>query len=213
MSHRLTPQGRAFFLNSPPVIVVKANSKSTVHRRIHMDTIGIKLYGAGGNITGGLLIAGLFTATAYNLPTRNIPLLRQKVAKVLRSSGFPSDSHSGRALLNVLETFPRDELFQISPDQLARISEEVLKIDLTPRPRVFIRRDEFRRFVSVFVYAAARALQHARCASQSRRCLRRRSMGVSKSSTPFFPESPMVRVHFVIWRRQGELQKSGGGGS
>ena len=87
---RLTPQGRAFFLNSPPVIVVKANCKSTVHRRIHMDTIGIKLYGAGGNIIGGVLIAGLFTATAYNLSTRNVPLLRQKASKVLRSSGYPT---------------------------------------------------------------------------------------------------------------------------
>ena len=102
----LTPQGRAFFLNSPPVIVVKANSRSTVLRRVHMETIGIKCHDAGGNITGGVLVTGLFTATAYNLSTRNIPLLRQKVSKVLRSSGYSPDSHSGRALLNVLETFP-----------------------------------------------------------------------------------------------------------
>ena len=71
--HRLTPQGRAFFLNSPPVIVVKANSKSTVHRRIHMDTIGIKLYGAGGNITGGVLIAGLFHGNGLQPVDRQSP--------------------------------------------------------------------------------------------------------------------------------------------
>ena len=203
--HRLTPQGRAFFLNSPPVIVVKANAKSTVHRRIHMDTIGIKLYGAGGNITGGVLIAGLFTATAYNQSTLKVPLLRQKVSKVLRSSGHPLDSHSGRALLNVLETFPRDELVQISPDQLARISEEVLKIDLTPRARAFIRRDEFRRFVSVFVYVP-RERHNTQVRLQIEKMLEKAFDGHLESATPFFPESPMVRVHYVVWSGQGEMQ-------
>src|SRR5262249_55052949 len=102
---RLTPQIRAFFLNSPPVIVAKGNAKSTVHRRAHMDIIGIKLHGEGSKISGQLRIAGLFTASAYNLSTLSIPLLRQKTAKVLRSSGYPAGSFSERALLNVLETF------------------------------------------------------------------------------------------------------------
>jgi glutamate dehydrogenase len=203
--HRLTPQGRAFFLNSPPVIIVKANSKSTVYHRVHMDTIGIKLYGAGGNITGGLLIAGLFTATAQNLSTRNVPLLRQKVARVLRSSGFPYESHSARALLNVLETFPRDELFQISADQLVRISEEVLKIDLTPQPRAFMRRDEFRRFVSVFVYVP-RERHNTQARLEIEKMLEKAFNGRLESATPFFPESPMVRVHYIVWRGQGDLQ-------
>ncbi len=201
----LTPQGRAYFLNSPPVIVAKANSKSTVYRRIHMDTIGVKLYDAGGNITGGVLIAGLFTASAYNLPTRNIPLLRQKAGKVLRSSGYPPESHSGRALLNVLESFPRDELLQISPDQLARISEEVLKIDLTPRPRVFVRRDEFRRFVSVFVYVP-RERHNTQVRIAIEKMLENAFDGRLESATPFFPESAMVRIHFVLWRKDADLR-------
>ena len=201
----MTPQGRAFFLNSPPVLVVKANSRSTVLRRVHMDTIGIKSYDAGGNITGGVLVTGLFTATATNLSTRNIPLLRQKVSKVLRSSGYPPDSHSGRALLNVLETLPRDELFQISSDQLARISEEVLKIDLTPRPRAFVRRDEFRRFVSVFVYVP-RERHNTQVRLAIEKMLERAFDGHLECATPFFPESPTVRVHYVVWRKDGDLQ-------
>ena len=203
--HRLTPQGRAFFLNSPPVIVVKANSRSTVLRRVHMDTIAIKCHDAGGNITGGVLVTGLFTTTAYNLSTRNIPLLRQKVSKVLRSSGYSPDSHSGRALLNVLETFPRDELFQVAPDQLARISEEVLKIDLTPRARAFVRRDEFRRFVSVFVYVP-RERHNTQVRLEIEKMLEKAFDGRLESATPFFPESPTVRVHYVVWRKEGDLQ-------
>ena len=117
-----------------------------------MDIIGIKNYGDDGRITGQLRVAGLFSASAYNLSTLDIPLVRLKADEILKSSGYPFDSYSGHALLNVLETFPRDELFQISPAQLARIPEEVLKLDLTPRPRVFIRRDEFERFVFAFLY-------------------------------------------------------------
>src|SRR5690606_27242099 len=83
-ARRLTPASRDFFLNSPPVIVAKANSRSTVHRRAHMDTIGIKLYGEHGKITGELRFAGLFTATTFNISTRRIPLLRLKVEQVMR---------------------------------------------------------------------------------------------------------------------------------
>jgi glutamate dehydrogenase len=204
---RLTPESRAFFLNSPPVIVAKANSKSTVHRRIHMDTIGIKLYGDGGNIAGEMRVAGLFTASAYNLSTRNIPLLRLKVDRVIRSSGYPPESYSGRALLNVLETFPRDELFQISAEQLARISEEILKIDLTPRPRLFVRRDEFGRFVSVFVYVPReRYNTDTRVAIAS--MLEETFDGRFESFTPFFPEGATVRIHFVVWRKDVELRNA-----
>ena len=148
----LTPQIRSYFLNSPPVIVAKGNGKSTVHRRARMDIVAIKLYGEDGRITGQLRIAGLFAASAYNLSTLNIPLLRHKAGTVLQSSGYPAGSHSGRALLNALETFPRDELFQIPAEQLARVAGEIVKMDLAPRARVLIRRDEFERFVAAFVY-------------------------------------------------------------
>ena len=148
----LTPQIRAYVLNSPPVIVAKGNGKSTVHRRARMDIVAIKLYGRGGRIAGQLRIAGLLAASAYNLSTLNIPLLRHKVETVLQGSGHPMGSRSERVLLNVLETFPRDELFQIPAEQLARIAGEMVKTDLSPRPRVIIRRDEFERFISAFVY-------------------------------------------------------------
>ena len=105
----------------------------------------------------------------------------------------------------MLETFPRDELFQISPDQLARISEEVLKIDLTPRARAFIRRDEFRRFVSVFIYVP-RERHNTQVRLQIEKMLEKAFDGQLESATPFFPESPMVRVHYVVWRGQGDMQ-------
>jgi glutamate dehydrogenase len=202
---RLTPQIRALFLNFPPVIVAKGNEKSTVHRRVHMDIIAIKLHGEGGKITGQLRIAGLFTASAYNLSTLSVPLLRQKTTKVLRGSGYPAGSFSERALLNVLETFPRDELFQISTEQLVRVAEGILKTSLTPRPRVFIRRDGFERFISAFVYVP-RERYNTRVRVEIVKILEEAFGGHLESFTPFFPEGSMVRIHIVLWRDEGSLK-------
>ncbi len=203
--HRLRPQGRAFFLNSPPVIILKAIGKSTVHRRAHMDAVAVKLYGADGAIAGVVLFVGLFAATAYNLPTRAIPLLRRKADKVMLSSGHAPESHSGRALTNILDTFPRDELFQIAPAQLSRICGEVLKIDLTPRPRAFVRRDEFGRYVTVFIYVP-RERHNTEVRHGIERMLEQAFGGRLDAATPFFPESAMVRVHYVLWREEAELK-------
>jgi glutamate dehydrogenase len=200
----LPPKVRAFFLNSPPVIVAKGNDKSTVHRRVHMDIVGVKLYGPGGAIAGHLRLAGLFTSSAYNHSTLNTPILRQQASKVLRSSGHPQGSHSERALLNVLETFPRDELFQISAEQFAQIADEVLKLNLTPRPRVFIRRDEFERFVSAFVYVPRERFNtDVRVAIIQ--MLEDAFGGRFESCAPYYSENAMVRTHIVIWRADAEL--------
>ena len=183
----LTPQIRAYVLNSPPVIVAKGNGKSTVHRRARMDIVAIKLYGRGGRIAGQLRIAGLLAASAYNLSTLNIPLLRHKVETVLRGSGHPMGSRSERVLLNVLETFPRDELFQIPAEQLARIAGEIVKTDLSPRPRVIIRRDEFERFISAFVYVP-RERYNTEVRLAMVQMLEEKIRRASRSFTPFFPE-------------------------
>ncbi|MGO8780638.1 MAG: NAD-glutamate dehydrogenase [Rhodomicrobium sp.] len=201
----LTPQIRSYFLNSPPVIVAKGNDRSTVRRRVHMDVVGVKLYGEGGRITGQLRLAGLFTASAYTLSTLNIPLLRLRTGQVLCSSGYPHDSHSERALLNVIESFPRDELFQISAGQLAKISGEILKTDLTSRPRVFIRRDEFERFVSAFVYVP-RERYNTDVRVAVLKMLEAAFCGRFESFTPFFSDGAMVRIHYVIWRNVEALK-------
>ena len=190
-------------------MVAKGNDKSTVHRRAHMDVVAIKLHGEGGKITGQLRIAGLFTASAYNLSTLSVPLLRQKIVKVLRGSGYPAGSFSERALLNVLETFPRDELFQISAEQLVRVTDGILKTSLTPRPRVFIRRDGFERFISAFVYVP-RERYNTQVRVEIVKTLEEAFGGRLESFTPFFPEGSMVRIHIVIWREEESLKDATG---
>src|SRR5437868_5974593 len=118
-----------------------------------MDYIGVKRFDAEGRLTGEFRIVGLFTSTAYTRSTRTIPYLRRKVDAIVTRAGFDPDSHSGKALVNVLESYPRDELFQIDEDTLYQFALAVLQLDERPRVRVLPRRDRFNRFVSILVYA------------------------------------------------------------
>ena len=109
----LTPEIRRFYFAPAPLIVTKSSVVSRVHRRVHMDYIGVKTYRPDGTVGGEIRIVGLFTSHAYTGSARDIPMLRRKVDTVLKQAGHPLSSHAGKALVNVLETFPRDELFQI----------------------------------------------------------------------------------------------------
>src|SRR4051812_3826727 len=148
-----TPEIMAFLKEPRPLIVAKANIHAHVHRRVYLDYIGVKRFDAAGNLTGEFRIIGLFTSTAYTRAAHGIPYLRRKIAAVEKRAGFESNSHSGKALANVLEHYPRDELFQIDEDTLYRFVLAIMQLDERPRVRVLARHDRFDRFVSVLVFA------------------------------------------------------------
>ncbi|WP_223291776.1 NAD-glutamate dehydrogenase [Defluviicoccus vanus] len=146
------PPAARVFLERPELLAVsKASRHSTVHRPTHMDTIVIKRLD-GGKVTGVHLIVGLFGSAAYTVSAREVPLLRRKIEHVLDLAGFAPRSHDARALINILETFPRDELFQVTEDYLLRVALGVLHLQQRPRVALFVRRDDFDRFVSCLVY-------------------------------------------------------------
>jgi glutamate dehydrogenase len=199
----MTPEIRKFFFAPAPLIVTKANVRSRVHRRAYMDYIGVKIYGDKGEISGELRIVGLFTSTAYTRSTKNIPFLRQKVEVVLNRSGHSANSHTGKALQNVLETFPRDELFQIGVDQLYQTAVGIQSLDLRPRARAFARVDEFDRFVSIIVYVPRdRFSTNVRIKIGA--FLAETYKGRLSAYYPFFPEGPLVRIHFIVGRAKGK---------
>lgn len=141
------------FLHQPePMIITKANVKSTVHRVTHMDYVGIKKFDQKGNLCGELRFVGLFTSVAYSRLPQEIPFLRKKVDSVMERSRFDPRSHDGKILSHILEDFPRDELFQISDDELFTMAMGILHLQERPQPKIFVRRDKFERFVSVLVF-------------------------------------------------------------
>lgn len=199
----MTPEIREFMMRPDPLIVSKANVKSRIHRRVHMDYIGVKLFDAKGKVAGELRIVGLLAATTYTRSTRVIPYVRQKVERIMQRSGFDNQGHSGRALTNVLESYPRDELFQIEEDALYENAKAILNLDERPRVRVLARRDRFDRFVSILTY-----VPRDRYATEVRleigRSLAKAYDGRVSAWYVTYPEGPLVRVHFIVGRDQGE---------
>ena len=148
----LTEAGRKKAREKRALVITKANSRSTVHRPAYLDYIGIKSFDAAGNVNGERRFIGLFATTAYAGSVRDIPVVREKVAAVLDDAGFPPDSHSGKDLLGILETYPRDELFQIEIPDLAAIATGIQRLQERRRTRLFLRPDIYGRFMSAVVY-------------------------------------------------------------
>jgi len=199
----ITPEIREFLKEPKLLIMTKAAVRSRVHRRVHLDYIGVKRFDPDGNLVSECVFCGLLTSTAYTRSVRAIPYLRRKVDRVINRAGFDPASHSGKALVNVLEHYPRDDLFQIDDDTLYQFAMAVLQLDERPRVRVLPRRDRFDRFVSVLVYIP-RDRYDSRIRAKIGDYLAATFQGRVRAFHPFFPEGPMVRVHFIIGRYEGE---------
>ena len=140
-------------MKAPELLVIsKATARSTIHRPGHLDYIGVKQFDENGVVTGERRFLGLYTSTAYRRSPRDIPYLRDKIARVFARSKLEPVSHSGKSLMHVLETYPRDELFQISEDELFDISKGIVHLGESQRVKMFVRNDRFQRYISSIVF-------------------------------------------------------------
>ncbi|WP_435243678.1 NAD-glutamate dehydrogenase [Streptomyces cucumeris] len=150
--NRLPADARAKAREHKLLVLTKANSRATVHRPSYLDYVGVKKFDAAGNVIGERRFLGLFSSAAYTESVRRVPVIRRKVDEVLAGAGFAPNSHDGRDLLQILETYPRDELFQTPVDQLRSIVTSVLYLQERRRLRLFLRQDEYGRYYSALVY-------------------------------------------------------------
>jgi glutamate dehydrogenase len=177
-------------------LVTKANLLSTVHRSGYLDYVGIKHFDAGGTLIGERRFLGLWTSAAYNTNPREIPQLRQKVAQVAEHFALAPDSHDGKALHHILESFPRDELFQASVAELNRIVTGIFGLQDRPRVRVLLRRDPFRRFYSCLVYVP-REKYNTQVRQRIEAVIREALAALSMESQVQIAESNLARLHIV----------------
>jgi glutamate dehydrogenase len=177
-------------------LVTKANSLSTVHRPGYLDYVGIKQFDAKGRLIGERRFLGLWTSAAYNSNPREIPLLRQKVAQVAEHFALAPDSHDGKALQHILESFPRDELFQASVAELNRIVTGIFGLQERPRVRVLFRRDSFHRFYSCLVFVP-REKYNTQVRQRIERVIRDGFSAFSMESQVQIAESNLARIHIV----------------
>jgi glutamate dehydrogenase len=193
----ITDEVRHLMSQPTPLFVTKANVRSTVHRAVHMDYIGFKRFDKKGRLIGERRFIGLFTSAAYNQSPLAIPLLRRRVNKTVHGAGLSRSSHDGKALTNVLETFPRDELFQIGEEDLNNISLGVLELQDRPRIKAFARRDPFGRFVSCLVYVP-RETHTTDLRLSFGEIVAREYHGHVSASYTHIGETPLARIHYII---------------
>ena len=184
-------------------IITKDNEKSRVHRPAYLDYIGIRTFSADGQVSGERRFLGLFASSAYSESVPRIPVLRQKAAEVLRRSGYAPSSHGGKAIMDVLDTYPRDELFQASIGELAPVVEKVAHLKERRQVRMFVRREPYGRYLSCLVYLPRDRYTTA-VRKRMEELLLTRLGGASIDYTARVSESVLARLHFVVRMPVGE---------
>ncbi len=194
---RLRPEARRSAREPHLLTITKANSRATVHRPVYLDYIGIRTFDDDGQVVGERRFLGMFTTAAYAESVLRLPIVADKVGAVLDRSGFSARSHSGKDLLGVLEGYPRDELFQADVDTLVAVTADVLHLTERRRSKLFLRRDEFGRFVSCLVYLP-RDRYNTTVRLRIEAMLREAFGAEQVDYTTRVSESPLAQLHFVL---------------
>lgn len=207
---KLSPAVASFLASKEPILIAKSSTKSLVHRRVYMDYVAVKNFAPDGTAIGEELFVGLFTAEAYNRPASDIPLIRAKVDAVLENTAFAPGGHNEKALVNILESCPRDELFQVDVETLTETALGILRLYKRPRVKLFLRRDRFDRFISAMLFVP-RDRFNSEIRERAGQMLAETFDGRVLSFTPFFGDAALVRVHYIIGITPGAPEGPGMG--
>ncbi len=193
------------FLKQPELLRInKANRRSTVHRPVHMDAVAVKCFDAKGNVTGERLFVGLFTSVAYSRSPREIPLLCEKIERIIERAGFAASSHDGKALMHILDTYPRDELFQVSEDELFATAMGILHLQERQRVALFVRRDPFERFISALVFVPRDRFDTA-LRLKIQEALAKAFEGSVEAFYTHLTDAALARLHVIVKTQQGSV--------
>lgn len=193
----LPPQARKLALSKNILIIAKTNTKATVHRDTYTDYVGVKRFNEKGELIGERRFVGLYTSTAYHSSPRYIPFLRHKVEKIMQDLHFPPDSHNGKEVVHILETLPRDDLFQATHEELLDLTLGILQLQERKRIRLFIRKDSFGRYFSCLVYVPREIFTTELCYSMQD-VLQYSLQGDESTFTTYFSDSVLARIHYLI---------------
>ncbi|MDN3516680.1 NAD-glutamate dehydrogenase [Aquisalimonas lutea] len=197
------PEGVRALARSPEMLILtKSTHRATIHRPGYMDYVGVKRLDDNGKVIGEHRFLGLYTSAAYNRNPRAIPLLRRKIQTVLERADLPHPGHASKALINILETYPRDELFQIHPDTLYDIAMGILQLQERQRVRLFVRHDTYRRFVSCLVFVP-RDRYNTDVRQRMQSMLENAFDAAHCEFTVNLSESVLARIHFILHVDQG----------
>ncbi|MGI9658903.1 MAG: NAD-glutamate dehydrogenase domain-containing protein, partial [Gaiellaceae bacterium] len=189
---------RARLLGGKLLVVSKTNSFSTVHRRGRMDDITIIATGPYGNTIGAHRLLGLFTSKAYTSPAGKVPILRHKLHQIATLEDFLDGSHDHKRLVETFESFPMDELFAATVDELRPIMVDLLELQERKHVEVYLRPDiDEGRVAAIVVVPRERFSGTLR--KQIEALLAERLEGTSIDYHLAMSESSEARMHFNIY--------------
>ncbi len=187
-----------------PLLITKTAMRARVHRSVPMDAIGVKRFDDRGHLAGLTLLVGLFTADVYTNSAGAIPLARQTASRIMSTSGFDPHGHDGKRLQHILETLPRDELFQTPEDRLLETVLGILDLQERQRTALFLRQDEFQRFVSCLVFIP-RDRYDTTLRLVVQRILESAFEGTVETYSIQVDDSRLARLHVIVRTTPGAL--------
>lgn len=195
---QVPPSARLAALSTDPLILTKTNSRSRVHRPAYMDYIGVKTYDENGAVTGEDRFIGLYSASFYNSSVTQLPVLQGKIERICKQTGFDKGSHAYKAVLNILETYPRDELLQGTDEELLGIVLGIFQMQERGISRLFVRKDMFGRFYSCMVFVP-RERYNTKLRKETQELLQKSFRSDEEVEfTTYFSESVYARTQYMV---------------
>ncbi|MGJ8679053.1 NAD-glutamate dehydrogenase [Paraglaciecola sp.] len=184
-------------LSVNPLMLTKTSSPSRVHRPAYLDYVGIKRFDKQGNVIGEDRFIGLYSASFYNSSATQLPVLEEKITAISKMSGFEPGTHGHKTFLNIIETYPRDELLQGSVKELAQIVLGIFQMQERGFSKLFVRKDVFGRFISCLVFVP-RERYNTQLRKDTQALLQKSFASDKKVEfTTYFSESVYARTHYI----------------
>ncbi|WP_231867656.1 NAD-glutamate dehydrogenase domain-containing protein [Snodgrassella sp. CFCC 13594] len=194
----LSEEDKKAWLKGDRLILNKSQRRANLHRNAYYDLIGIQKRNELGQVIGQWRFIGLYTAKAYLSSVWDIPILRQKADYVVNQCDFIHDSYKDKTLHFVLQTYPRDELFEIHAADLANIASGMVALNERPRVRLFTRVDDFKRYVSAIVYLPRDQFDTDMRMRVQQFLADQFVSGETDFNVQLLGDSQLARVHFVF---------------
>ena len=134
------------------LLVTKSDTRSMVHRSSYTDHVSLAKTDETGKVIGEYRFIGLYSSSAYTQSVFEIPMVAAKAQSVVDAFALGSESHSGKDLVQFLETYPRDQIFQATAQELEVIARGVLQLQERRQVKIFVRDEVLGRYASVLVY-------------------------------------------------------------
>ncbi|WP_026374885.1 NAD-glutamate dehydrogenase [Aestuariibacter salexigens] len=184
-------------LSHKPLILTKTNTRARVHRPAYMDYVGIKEFDKSGHVVGEHRFLGLYSASFYNSSATGLPILKEKIDRICKLSGYAPGSHAYKAFVNIIETYPRDELLQAGDQELGQIIRGIFQMQERGISRLFVRKDVFGRFFSCMVYVP-RERYNTQLRKDTQALLKKAfNSDEEVEFTTYFSESVYARTHYI----------------